>query len=159
MKSSFLAGSCRIFLLRWSLTALLLLGTLPAWIAITNNKAFADTASTTIVSEEETGTLSGIVWVDFNRNGLFEAQEPIAAGQTVFVTPDSDSDFAQILVLTTNQLGEFSATNLVPGSYRVWTPDQTAESAMRVQVTTDRIGNLIRLPLVGFTLFVPHITR
>ncbi|MCB0122144.1 MAG: hypothetical protein KDE58_07870, partial [Caldilineaceae bacterium] len=37
---------------------------------------------------ERNGIIYGVVWVDYNRNGVLDAAEPTAAGQTVFVTPD-----------------------------------------------------------------------
>ncbi|MCB0111166.1 MAG: hypothetical protein KDE53_34830 [Caldilineaceae bacterium] len=108
---------------------------------------------------ERNGIIYGVVWVDYNRNGVLDAAEPTVAGQTVFVTPDIESDFAQILVLSTDEKGEFNATNLTPGSYRVWAATQDEDAAKVVHVTGDRSVMTVQIPLVGFTLFMPQIVR
>jgi hypothetical protein len=81
------------------------------------------------------------------------------AEQVVYVTTDIESDFAQLLVLTTDAQGEFSATNLTPGRYRVWAPPLTEATAVIVNVTTDRAVMTVQLPLTGYQLFMPQVTR
>jgi hypothetical protein len=109
--------------------------------------------------ENDSNSITGLVWMDLNRNEQHEGQEPLVAGQVVFVTPDIESDFAQVLVLTTNAQGEFSATNLAAGRYRVWAATQSEETAMIVHLTGDRAVMTVELPLVGFTLYIPQVTH
>jgi hypothetical protein len=108
---------------------------------------------------EKSNSITGLVWMDLNRNAQHEGQEPHVAGQLVFVTPDIESDFAQVLVLTTNAQGEFSATNLASGRYRVWAATQSEERATIVHLTGDRAVMTVELPLVGFTLYIPQVTH
>ncbi|MEZ4673730.1 MAG: SdrD B-like domain-containing protein [Caldilineaceae bacterium] len=104
-------------------------------------------------------SIHGFVWTDLNNNGEFDIQEPVVHNETVFVTPDVESDFAQVLVLTTDAQGEFSASSLTPGRYLVWAAAQSIDAAMVVTVTADRAVMTINLPLVGFILYMPQITR
>jgi len=110
-------------------------------------------------NEMQSSRIDGFVWVDFNQNSMWEEDEPPLAGETVFITPDIESDFAQVLVLFTNANGEFSANNLSPGRYRIWTVTTGEESAKIVHITADRSVMTVQLPLVGFTLFMPQIVR
>lgn len=109
--------------------------------------------------EIQNSSIYGVVWVDLNRNSTWEEKEPLVAGKAVFVTPDIESDFAQVLVLFTNEQGEFNATNLSPGRYRLWTADTVEESATVIHLTADRSVMTVQLPLVGFTLFMPQVVR
>ena len=104
-------------------------------------------------------SLTGLVWMDLNNNGHYEGAEPLVADQMVFVTTDVESDFAQLLILMTNTQGEFSATNLASGRYRIWADGQNEERATIVNITEDRAVMTVQLPLVGFTLYIPHIDR
>lgn len=112
-----------------------------------------------IVQDVKQGSILGVVWIDSNRNGQQDPQEPTIVGQTIFVTPNIESDFAQVLVLSTNEQGEFNATGLSLGSYRIWASSQDETSARVVSVTTDRAVMVVGVPLVGFTLFVPQVAR
>ncbi len=116
-------------------------------------------ADKALVDEGQSNSITGLVWMDLNSNGHLEEQEPLVAGQLVFVTPDIESDFAQVLVLTTDTQGEFSATNLASGRYRVWAATQSEETAKIVNLTADRAVMTVQLPLVGFTLYIPQVTH
>lgn len=127
--------------------------TLTAWSALPSM------ANVVSAAASSSGSIYGVAWVDYNRNGLLESQEPLAANQTIFMIPDIDSDFAQLLVLSTNARGEFSATNLALGSYRVWAATENEATAQVVHITDERTVMTVNVPLVGFTLFVPQIVR
>lgn len=99
----------------------------------------------------------GVVWTDLNRNGAHDELEPVAVGQTIFLTPDIDSDFAQILVLTTDQQGQFQAGNLAQGHYRIWAASQSAADALVITVTDDRTIMTVELPLAAYLLYMPDI--
>jgi len=128
------------------------------WI-LTTWSALPNLASVVRAAPNPSGSIYGIAWVDYNHNRLLDNQEPLAANQTIFVIPDIESDFAQLLVLSTNAQGEFSATNLALGSYRVWAATENEAAAQVVHITDERTVMTVKLPLVGFTLFVPQIVR
>lgn len=107
--------------------------------------------------DAEGSSVFGFVWTDFNQNGMHDDPEPLATGETVFITPDAESDFAQILVLATDQQGQFHAGNLPSGRYRVWTEAGSADDALVITVTEDRAVMTIQLPLAAFSLYIPHV--
>ncbi|MCB0062277.1 MAG: hypothetical protein KDE19_09185 [Caldilineaceae bacterium] len=101
----------------------------------------------------------GLVWTDLNQNGVHDEQEPLVANEAVFITPDAESDFAETLILFTDEQGQFHAGNLASGRYRVWASSRSAADAVLITVTDDRAVVTIQLPLTAFTLFMPHILR
>lgn len=109
----------------------------------------------------EVGALSlqGSVWLDLNRNGLFDEQEEPAAETMIFVAPDQEDDFAQTLVLYTDNAGQFTARNLAPGRYRIWAEGQNQAQGAEVTVSDDRSTPNLKLPLVSYTVFTPLIVR
>jgi len=105
-------------------------------------------------------SIAGVVWTDLNDNGLHEVHEPLAVGELVFVAPVVEDDFAQVLVLTTNTIGEFSASDLAPGQYRIWVITHKGdERETIVTISSERTVALVELPLVGFTLFMPQVSQ
>lgn len=129
------------------------------WSILAERSAFVSAADNPPADEGNNNSITGLVWIDLNKNSRYEGSEPLVSGQTVFVTTDVESDFAQLLVLTTNAQGEFSATNLAAGRYRVWADGQNEETSTIVTITGDRSIMTVQLPLVGFTLYMPQIAR
>ncbi len=126
------------------------------WVVRSVSVSAADTLPE---DEGNSNSIAGLVWMDLNNNGQHEGEEPLVADQMVFVTTTAESDFAQLLILTTNAKGEFSAVNLASGRYRVWAAGQNEEAATTVTITGDRSVMTVQLPLVGFTLYMPQIAR
>lgn len=114
-------------------------------------------ASTTV--HEQPQFLHGMVWMDWDGDGIHDEQESMAVGQTVFVAPDIESDFAQTLVLTTDINGEFSTGHLAPGNYRLWVQPQTIDEAIVITVADERTAMIVHIPLAAYTLYLPHIAH
>ncbi len=129
------------------------------WSVLAVRSAPVSAVGNAPVDDGDSNSITGLVWMDLNHNGQYEGAEPLVAEHTVFVTTDVESDFAQLLILTTNAQGEFSAINLASGRYHVWADGQSEEAATIVNITSDRSVMTVQLPLVGFTLYMPQITR
>ena len=99
-------------------------------------------------------SLQGSAWIDLDRDGSFGSEEQPAVNQMIFVIPDRDDDFAQTLVLYTDAEGQFWATNLTPGRYRIWAQGQDQTQAALVNVSEDRSTPTLLLPIVSYTLYV-----
>lgn len=104
-------------------------------------------------------SLQGSVWLDANRNGIFDENEEPAAETMIFVAPDQEDDFAQTLVLYTDSAGQFTAHNLTPGRYRIWAEGQDQAQGAEVTVSDDRSTPNLKLPIVNYMVFTPLINR
>jgi hypothetical protein len=104
-------------------------------------------------------SLQGSAWIDLDRDGSFGSDELPAVNKMIFVIPDRNDDFAQTLVLFTDADGQFLATNLTPGRYRIWAEGQDQEQAALVNVSEDRSTPTLLLPIVNYTLYVPLVAN
>lgn len=104
-------------------------------------------------------SLQGSAWMDLDRDGNFGSTELPAVNKMIFVIPDRNDDFAQTLVLFTDAEGQFLATNLTPGRYRIWAQGQDQAQATLVSVSEDRSTPTLFLPIVNYTLYVPLVAN
>lgn len=104
-------------------------------------------------------SLQGSVWLDDNRNGLFDENEEPVVETIIYVAPDQEDDFAQMLVLYTDSAGQFTARNLTPGRYRIWAEGQDQAQGAEVIVSDDRSTPNLKLPIVNYKVFTPLINR
>lgn len=104
-------------------------------------------------------SLQGAAWIDLDRDGSFGSEELPAVNKMIFVIPDRNDDFAQTLVLFTDAEGQFLATNLTPGRYRIWAEGQDQAQAALVNVSEDRSTPTLLLPIVNYTLYVPLVAN
>ncbi len=91
-------------------------GTQPYALVATSKQEFAAGQNSVELGQADAGTLRGVVFVDFNRNGVRNAGEPGLAGQAVVVRQASGALTRQ---LTTDATGAYAAANLPAGSYGV----------------------------------------
>ena len=74
--------------------------------------------STTVLANGGSGTLRGSIWIDVNRNDVFDAVEPALPVIAVKVTQQGVSNPTTI-DLATDSRGRFSATGLALGTWKV----------------------------------------
>jgi uncharacterized repeat protein (TIGR01451 family) len=72
-----------------------------------------------IVGNVRPATISGLVWVDTNRNGVRDGGEVVNAGVTVTLTGTDGRGRAVALETITTASGTYAFTGLQPGTYRV----------------------------------------
>lgn len=116
-------------------------------------------ASNTAFAQElpASQNISGTVWTDFNGNGIREVNEPAEANEPVFIEyilPESP-DFAQTLVVYTDNEGHYSVQDLEDGNYEIWAGDQTQQQIHLVNWDTTKAAIVVDLPLSGHTVFMP----
>lgn len=70
--------------------------------------------------EIQTGSISGVLWNDLNRDGLQDAGEPLQPDWTIFLDTNTNGvfDAGEVSVLT-DASGAYSFADLLPGSYVV----------------------------------------
>jgi hypothetical protein len=74
--------------------------------------------STTVSANDGSGSLRGSVWIDVNRNDVFDAAEPVLPLIAVKITQQGVSSPTTIDRVTDSN-GRFSATGLAPGTWKV----------------------------------------
>lgn len=131
---------------------------LTIFMLLSSLTSHAESANAVITPEQPSG-ISGVVWIDLNHNQQLDEDELPAADETIFITPNVESDFAQILVLLSDQQGRFGAANLAAGNYRIWTASQNASDALVINVTDDRAIMTVELALAGHMLYLPLVSN
>jgi len=87
-----------------------------------------------------TASIGNITWIDENGNGLIDADEPALPGVMVTLLdenmdPVNDADGNLVADATTDEFGEYSFDNLVPGEYMVMFVEPDGYIATQVDVT------------------------
>jgi choice-of-anchor A domain-containing protein len=72
------------------------------------------------------GTVTGTVFQDVNRNGVYASPDTPVAGQTVYLVNSADT--AILATTTTNSSGVYTFGNITPGSYQVLVVTPSGES-------------------------------
>jgi hypothetical protein len=76
-----------------------------------------------------TSTISGTVWSDYNDNQTFDSDEPVLAGETIKLYLDNgdgwldEAEDTLVTTTTTDAAGNYTFTNLNPGTYLLSTPN------------------------------------
>jgi hypothetical protein len=128
-----------------------------ALVATTKQNASANTNNVGI-GNSAVGSLSGVIFVDLNRNGLHDTGEPGLAGARVTITQPNTTVSIQA---TTDSNGAYAVNNLavgnytvtitLPASYGFTTVGSTTVSVAATGTVVPNIGALVQiyLPLVG----------
>jgi hypothetical protein len=90
-------------------------GNIPGNLALSND-AEIDAVGFKPFIAPPTATISGRVINDLNTNGKIDSGEPSIPGVTIRLTSTSDNSFVET---TTGANGNYSFTNVLPGTYRV----------------------------------------
>jgi subtilisin family serine protease/subtilisin-like proprotein convertase family protein len=100
----------------------------PGWQSHTANILVSvPTATSSITGQnfgvrQPPGAISGVVFGDYNNNGIRDAGEPGLGGRTVYIDTDNDSIFDNgEISMVTPASGAYSFTNMVPGQKYVRT--------------------------------------
>ncbi len=128
-----------------------------ALVATTKQNASANTNNVGI-GNSAVGSLSGVIFVDLNRNGLRDTGEPGLAGARVTITQPNTTISVQA---TTDSNGAYAVNNLavgnytvtitLPASYGLTTVGSTTVSVGTTGTVVPNIGTIVQiyLPLVG----------
>ncbi len=102
-------------------------------------------AATVSIDYEEPASITGVVWVDANQNGVVDADEESKAGWTLQV---KDAEGNVVGTAVTDADGNYSITGLIPDEYTVEFYD-TEGTLISTQSTSGRLaaGQSIVLPL------------
>ncbi|EAZ89108.1 SdrD B-like domain-containing protein [Crocosphaera chwakensis] len=78
-----------------------------------------DTATVNVYSGTIPGSVSGTVYQDIDNDGIKDVTEPGIAGVTITLTGVTDEEIPVTETVVTNFTGNYSFTNLAPGTYTV----------------------------------------
>ncbi|MEY3617349.1 MAG: hypothetical protein RL726_47 [Actinomycetota bacterium] len=86
----------------------------------TTTPSTTTTTTTTVAPSSSSGVggLRGSVWIDFDRDGVWDANEPALPGVSVQAVPQGVQNPVAV-DLTTDSAGRFQASGLAPGSWKV----------------------------------------
>lgn len=120
--------------------------------AASNPSAFADDPIQT--------SITGRVWVDSNASGAPDPQEAPLAAVPIFIQPVDQSDFAMTLVIYTDVIGGFAAEGLPPGTYQIWTENDSEGVFLQVVTLSESTPTATaNLPIIGYRVFMPTIIQ
>lgn len=94
--------------------------TIPMTTTTTTTIPSTTTTTTTVAPSSSSGVggLRGSVWIDFDRDGVWDANEPALPGVSVQAVPQGVQNPVAV-DLTTDSAGRFQASGLAPGSWKV----------------------------------------
>ncbi len=88
----------------------------PVQYTVTDTTGLQSNVATLTITYEEPASLSGVVWLDADRDGQVGADEDRKPGWTLVVL---DTDGNEVASTITDENGEYLITGLVPASYTV----------------------------------------
>lgn len=120
-------------------------------VAVRPNVFAADPIQTSII---------GRVWVDSNGSGALDPQEATLAAMPIFIQLVDQSDFAMTLVVYSNEIGGFAAEGLPPGTYQIWTENESEGVFLQIVTLSESTPTATaNLPIIGHRVFMPMVIQ
>jgi len=88
----------------------------PIVYTVTDTTGLVSNPSTVTIDYEEPASLTGTVWIDSDRDGQIDANEPVKPGWALEILDDQGNVVA---TATTDANGQYSVEGLIPGEYTV----------------------------------------
>jgi hypothetical protein len=103
------------------------------------------------------GTITGVVWFDQNRNGIFDADEPVMASHPVYLQGmGEDQPGALVARVMTDDAGVFTFANIQCGDYRLYVENG---DSVEITVSHERNSGAVNIGFAGQQIFLPMIGR
>jgi hypothetical protein len=108
-------------------------------------------------TEAQLGTIAGVVWFDQNRNGIFDADEPLMPNYPVYLQGiGQDQPGALVARAMTNDAGSFTFANIQCGDYRLYVENG---DSVEITVSHERNSGAVKIGFGGQQIFLPMIGR
>jgi hypothetical protein len=108
-------------------------------------------------TETRLGTITGVVWFDYNRDGILDVDEPLMANHPVYLQGvGEDQPGALVARVMTDEAGNFTFANIEHGDYQIFVENG---DSVEITLSHDRNSGNIKIAFTGQQIFLPLVGR